>query len=99
MSISSIKPIVFSDLSITQVISLGPIVFSDEDTGVLIGVTGLDLNWYSPRGHGKYEKTSSKPHNRSGGLYKLNISDAMDLAEEWFVSVTKEDTEEYAFTD
>jgi len=77
--------------NIHEVFGYGPIVFTSEEYGVIITINGSYLNWWVARKDG-WENVDC----RSGhpDLYNLTVSDAMDLAERWFMEETKQIKEE-----
>lgn len=93
--------------TIHDVLSYGPIVFSDEETGVLITVNSAYLNWWNAgRDEGTYTNSDCRGIDSENGLYSLTVSAAMDQAKEWFEEEMHgeddsedEDEDDYEFGD
>lgn len=75
-----------------EVVGYGPIVFADEELGVLITINGAYLNWWNSDGKGGFVNVDC----RSGhpDLYTLTVATAMDLAKAWFEEAVNEAEEE-----
>lgn len=83
--------------SIFEVMEYGPIVFSDEETGVLITVNGSYFNWWYRRGRRSdgtptWENTECRATGLDRGLYEpsATLKSLMDRAEQWFQEVMSE---------
>ena len=82
--------------SIFEVMEYGPIVFSDEETGVLITVNGSCFNWWvrreTVRGDEKWVNTECRATSLDRGLYEpsATLKSLMDRAEQWFQEVMSE---------
>lgn len=79
-------------LSLHEVIEYGPIVFSDDDLGVLIGCNGAYLNWFNQIGPGKYDNSTCRARNKD--LYESTVADVIDEAKEWFDDEMNSDVDE-----
>ena len=79
-------------MNIYQVVeSGGVIVFSDEDTGVIIAATGSYLNWYN--GDGTNWRCSDS-RARDTDLYSTTAADLIDEAKRWFNQVMNNERED-----
>jgi hypothetical protein len=81
-------------MNIHEVFEYGPIVFADEDTGVLITVNGAYLNWWNPSGHNDWINVDCRSFSSHNDLYKLQVIEAMDLARQWFEDELKSNQED-----
>lgn len=70
-------------MNIHEIISYGPAVFSDEETGVIITVNGSYFNWWT-RSRSGWDNVDCRPTGEPDGLYKLTTAEAMKRAEAWF---------------
>ena len=89
--------------NIFDVMEYGPIVFSDEDYGVLITVNGAYFNWWNSNGKGGWVcvecmASSFGSETSSSGLYAMDSSTQFltiqNRAQEWFERVLAESREE-----
>jgi hypothetical protein len=71
-------------MTIFDVVGYGPVVFSNEECGVIITINGSYLNWWVFDGEGYHNTECRSGHP---DLYNLTCATAMDLAEAWFNEV------------
>ena len=82
--------------TIFEVIETGPIVFADEDYGVIITINGSYLNQWNKSHNQSYNHSYDCNECSSGhdDLYNLTVSDAMDIATAWFKEMVEKDEED-----
>lgn len=73
--------------------SSGPVVFANEEVGILITASGSYFNWWT--GQGRYDGwvcTDSRATGLERGLYeeKATLKSLMERAEKWFNEVMNE---------
>jgi hypothetical protein len=77
-------------MTIHDVVGYGPIVFSNEECGVLITINGSYLNWWNFDGDSYHNTGCRSGHPK---LDKLTVAEAMDLAEAWFNEENEDEDE------
>ena len=82
-----------------SVLSYGPIVHRDEDTGYLVTINGAYLNLWIPVRHDKDGNAThwTNPEARARGgrdLYVTTVAQAIDAAEAWISDLMAPDDEE-----
>lgn len=78
-------------MTIHEVMEYGPVIFGSEDTDTLITINGAYLNWWAGDYQGNYQNTDCRYLSHEGGLYGLDITEAIRKAEEYFQEMLAEE--------
>lgn len=71
-------------MTIHEVMEYGPVIYDHEETDTLITINGSYLNWWAGDYQGSYQNTDCRSLNHEGGLYGLDITQAMREARNYF---------------